>query len=81
MTTSPSVPARFVPTRQRHPGDAVGDLVIVCPWCRKTHRHGAGGDLAHLSYGHRAAHCDEKFSLAKARPGESRGYVLVPEAP
>ena len=71
MNSIPEVVARFVHTSRRHPGDAVGDLVILCPWCRKTHRHGAGGDPAHLAYGHRVAHCDA--------PGSSAGYVLVPE--
>ena len=72
MTTIPTIPARFVPSRQRRPGDAVGDLVVTCPWCRKTHRHGAGTDLAHPLYGARLAHC--------TKPGASRAYVLVPEA-
>jgi hypothetical protein len=71
MTPIPEVEARFVPVARPRPGDAVGDLVILCPWCRKTHHHGAGGDLAHLAYGHRVAHCDA--------PGSSAGYVLVPE--
>lgn len=72
MTACPDVPARFVPSRHRRPGDAVGDLVVTCPWCGKTHRHGAGADPAHLAYGHRLAHC--------AAPGAPRAYTLVPEA-
>ena len=79
MTAIPEVVARFVPTPRRHRGDAAGHLVVTCPWCGKPHRHGAGSDPARPAYGHRVAHCAEKYSRVNNRPGESRGYVLVPE--
>lgn len=71
MSTPPTVPARFVPAPRRRPGDAVGDLVVTCPWCLTIHRHGAGSDPVRLAYGHRAAHC--------SGPRASRTYILVPE--
>ena len=66
----PEVVARFVPNPRPRRGDAVGELVITCPWCRKTHRHGAGSDPAHLLYGARLAHCTTR--------GASPSYLLVP---
>jgi len=42
-----------------------GQLVVLCPWCKKRHFHGALG-----GFGVRAAHC-------ASGPGVGREYVLI----
>ena len=46
------------------------NLVIKCPYCHQTHRHG-------LKNGHRTAHCasDDAEDRAKRR----NGYILIQE--
>jgi transposase-like protein len=43
---------------------------INCPYCHKTHTHGAGNDQK--AYGHRLAHCDNTDA-------NNVGYDLVSE--
>ena len=67
----PSAPVRLVRPRRR--GCAYTWEVIRCPYCGKTHRHGAGEirDQVSRFLGHRVAHCD--------RPGpDNLGYILTP---
>lgn len=40
----------------------------TCPYCGKTHTHGAAGDTG-PNFGHRVAHC--------AAPNKNAGYHLV----
>lgn len=58
-------------------------VAIRCPWCRRTHLHGAG-TIDQPSYGHRRAHCAPRWrrGVNLGRPaGAEAGYrIAEPEA-
>lgn len=47
-------------------------LTVDCPWCTKTHTHGAESVRPDGCYGHRVTHCVS---------GQGRGYEIVDDRP
>jgi hypothetical protein len=71
-STSPPPPVVEVRRIKHREGDL---LVLMCPFCKRKHMHGAGSKADCGDHGHRASHCIS----GPWRP--NRGYILVEPCP
>lgn len=76
----PDTPARLVSPASK---DEHWTFRVKCPFCQRTHIHGAGPSAAdsHTQYGHRVAHCIDVWRngrLVFAKPATPQTYNLVP---
>lgn len=55
-----------------------GSLEFVCPFCGKTHSHGAGGLNFGDGDGHRVPHCDLRGRASTVKDAQSTTLPLSP---